>query len=221
MSIDRRKFILGTVAAVVATQIPSVSEAVVNIEAVSKPIVPVKQSLLFHESTNQIGFMLKSSYYDEVEIEKSDFPKMALKIEKHTSDNRFNFNDADELDKYYFDNCNIREVDNFLTKEMMKQNLFEVERAANQVAKDTRIGKANNIILGEKNANYFKEFTDINNGMLFDRIKVHVRSWVKDNEILVFYKGASNFDVPGLVFEDGGIALNQDFKYTQKMIFKV
>lgn len=226
MDINRRNLITGTVAAVIATQIPSNVEAAV--EAI-KPVIPLDQSLLFHKNTGNIGFMMRSkpimlpdSFYESNTDKETRQKEIAFVIDKYTSDTTFKFKNADDLDQYYFGNCNICQVDYTLNEKNTKTNFFHVERVCNQIAKDTKIGRGNSIVLSQRNANYFSEFVDHDNGLLLGSIRVFVRSWVEDNEILVFYRNYKhNFDIPGLVFDDGGIALNNDFKYAQKLVFKI
>lgn len=76
--------------------------------------------------------------------------------------------------------------------------LFNIQSTGSYIAKATRRGRGNHIIINPKCKLLDKENIE---GSL--RIKVHTRKWVPKREAFVFYKGKNVVDAAGMIVPQG------------------
>jgi hypothetical protein len=123
--------------------------------------------------------------------------------------------DATELEKHFFENvtslfCGVKETGDY------KGHLFSIERTANIIAKNTRRATGNNLMLSKEMYDNLKELIDI----VGHRFTVHIRDWIPNNEILVYYKSPLyKSDSPGFVREKDNTFVINSFDYGIKLVF--
>jgi hypothetical protein len=126
--------------------------------------------------------------------------------------------DSTELEKHFFENVSTFDSG----KEVYepgdyKKHVFLIERAANIIAKKTRRGRGNNLMLSKEMHDNIKEMIDIIDGA---RFTMHIRDWIPNNEILIYYKSAlHSSDSPGFVREEDNTFVINSFDYGIKLVF--
>jgi hypothetical protein len=145
----------------------------------------------------------------------SPFPQLAFCIIKVVKDDADLF--VTDPNRHYKDNCL-----HFSMKEHFswhkdwasrddKKLLFGINVLNNKIAKNSRRGRGNNIIVSTNTFNRLKPYRERYEYAIPFKNLIIDDDFVSDNEIFSFYKGSHPFDRAGVMFEDGSICLNKTF----------
>jgi hypothetical protein len=144
---------------------------------------------------NGIVFSMKTRHPDSLDTRTM---QLAFSIEKIEVAGGPFYETMEELEQKFLSNFpEYKTEEPSSTSELGKKALFEIERIGNKVAKNTRRGKANVIVVSENDPFFVLPELIGSNGMLNGRYKIVRRSYVPDNTCYILYSGLSAFDQGG------------------------
>ena len=164
----------------------------------SMPIQKIS-SPMFLDMKNDIEYLLKVKTFHHSQLKSNPFPAMGFVLEKINVNyilcNGISFSSIDGVEYYYYSNSSYLQYMNSNTHNNNMSLFFNMNRLQNNVARMSRRGKGNNILIHPNNLEHFnyiyKQFN----------IKppvIHTRSWMNKNEVFSFYSGSTEFDKAGI-----------------------
>jgi hypothetical protein len=171
-----------------------------------------------HLAANTLGFMMQSRYRHPLnteqgfyEVDKTRFPtgypEMAFTIKNYVSNDGL-FNTTDYwADTHYMNVCPIYaseySFEKLLKNERVKPDgvepiVFEMTRAQNSIAKTTRRGRGQHMIMPTHTLKKMQPILTKYSSILTGKVTEYPTNSKKD-WIFVYYRGANPIDVPGLL----------------------
>jgi hypothetical protein len=223
---DRRKFLTGLVA-VTAVGVSNPSVAATEI-----PKVPLSESAIFAlpqlvKEGEVLSYNPVTTPYMVFRLEVKDFietnkSEMACTIRSYASSNKsdIRFDCAKNVDEYYIKNCKFFDNPTFDMKNMTFDDhamRFALTSTGNSIAKETRRGAGNHIILHPDRAQQARDLGYTSSRPFQNMVE---RDWMPLNEVFVFYRGNNQWDNPGILFHNGNLVLPDGFSYGRRVKFK-
>lgn len=237
---DRRSFVFGSIQSAVAFGMANSVKALPSLdfdlkadrvrELISSPIFSYADFTT--KLGEQRGWMLHSeyrppkwNYFDPMQ------PEMAFRIEsKRREDARLISSSVRGTESRYIHSSPV--IDAFDISMNSKDAVFIIERAANSICRTTLRGRGNHLIVPRG----FDNLHGLQLGLyetpmgpkrfeIITDIGIRNGGVIADNVVYIFYRGPNKYDVPGILFQDGAIALNKDYQgdefgYGRRIIFK-
>lgn len=235
---ERRKFMigLGATAALASTPLSAAVPEVVK--------VPLSENVIFNVlSRDETVRLVKNKYvkpsttrvtfagHTYVMEPTSDVEEISIVLQNYKiEDSTVFIDDATTLEQFFIRNSPFAEFYNdkykleahFYTSIEMDPVTrrytpapFMINITANQIARATRMGRGNNLIVHTSKVKPLEEMYE----RVSPKYKVHGRDWMPENECFVFYRSNGKYDVPGSVYETGEVFVN-DFNYGRRIVFQ-